>query len=677
MIGSHIGAVAALLQAAAAPQAHPPTDSVVVESPLPGGVAAVVRFLLNTVPSWIQIGGVILGAIVGAWVLWLLIKHRRALTGWVVSRPRGMQAALAVVAILALAGAASAGTVTWKYTQHSNDFCSGCHVMKTPFQKFGNIENKHAKLSCHDCHQQSLYASARQLYLWVAERPQEIGEHSPVPNAVCENCHVVKGDTAAWQRITSTAGHRVHLESDSSALKDIQCVSCHGVEVHGFSPVNATCGASGCHKTEESEIVLGKMAGQTVRHCTTCHVFKADVPLLATTDSARGTLVPGRGECLGCHEMQKVLKDFDEGKDPHGGKCGTCHNPHKQKTTADARPTCASCHDNWRDNAFHAGESHKKVASKCLDCHQPHSSKVDASNCQGCHEAVRARGARRPPVAFDTSKALRRAEVPPPPRLHGAPIPVFRHSVNSDQRDDDIPIDDGSGEAPLSEGDDSPMEPTSAGGHSRPPPAIEADTFPHARHAKLACLECHETQAGQGRLTFEAPRGCAICHHQAPSQSRCSTCHRPGETAAPTAAAMTVTVPGHQPVARPVPFLHSQHTDRTCVGCHTTPVTLAVPNSRAQCTECHRKHDAPAANCTTCHVVAQPKAAHKTLEAAHQRCDACHTATTVAQLTPTRNFCSTCHAPQAKNHYDAKQCTTCHFLAEPNVYRAKLMTAAR
>ncbi len=35
-----------------------PQDSIVVESPLPGGVAAFVRFLFN-VPQWIQIIGAI------------------------------------------------------------------------------------------------------------------------------------------------------------------------------------------------------------------------------------------------------------------------------------------------------------------------------------------------------------------------------------------------------------------------------------------------------------------------------------------------------------------------------------------------------------------------------------------------------------------------------------------
>jgi hypothetical protein len=74
-------------------------------------------------------------------------------------------------------------------------------------------------------------------------------------------------------------------------------------------------------------------------------------------------------------------------------------------------------------------------------------------------------------------------------------------------------------------------------------------------------------------------------------------------------------------------------------------------------------------------VLAEPKAAHTTLEVSHQRCDACHTAATVARLTPTRTFCATCHTTKATDHYEPRECTVCHFLADPGAYRAKLTAA--
>ena len=405
----------------------PPADSVLVESPLPGGIAGFVRFLLNTVPPWVQIGGAVLGAVVGLIIVWYLVRRRREIRAWLGSRTRGVTLALAAGALVVATAAVGMGAATWNYTQHSNDFCTGCHVMGSAFQRFTSASNKHAELSCHDCHTQSIFASARQLYVWIAERPQNIGEHALVPNRVCETCHVT-GDSARWQRIAATAGHRVHLESDSADLRELQCVTCHGAEVHRFKPVSGTCGQSGCHEQSETDIVLGKMAGQTSRHCTSCHAFKADVPALATRDSARGTLIPGQEQCLGCHEMRQVLGDFDAAKDPHAGKCGTCHNPHTQKTPEAAAQTCTTsgCHSNWRDEPFHVGANHRRVGARCLTCHAPHQAKVDASNCAGCHADVRSRGRLRPPLPFDTTAALRRTSLTPRSPPHAEPVGLFR-----------------------------------------------------------------------------------------------------------------------------------------------------------------------------------------------------------------------------------------------------------
>ena len=204
-----------------------------VESPLPGGVAAVVRFLFN-LPVWVQIAGLILGvAAVGA-ALQFLWRRRAAMRAWVATRRRGMKIGLAAASAAVVLGFASFGTASWKYMQHDNGFCTGCHVMGPAYQRF--LRSEHDSLSCHDCHEQSLFASMRQLYLWVAERPREIGPHAKVATQVCAKCHVT-GQPQIWQRIASTAGHRTHLESDSAALKHIQCVTCHGDEAMHLEPV--------------------------------------------------------------------------------------------------------------------------------------------------------------------------------------------------------------------------------------------------------------------------------------------------------------------------------------------------------------------------------------------------------------------------------------------------------
>jgi hypothetical protein len=678
-IGVQLSSIARAQDSVAALQsAHVPLDSIRVQSPLPGGVAQVVRFLLTTVPPWIQIGGVVLAVVVGALILGLLITRRQIIRNWLATRSTAIKVAIAVVAVVIIAAAGTAGAATWNYTQHSNDFCQGCHVMDVAVERMSGGESKHAKLACHSCHQQSLAASAWQVYLWVSERPEKIEKHAKVPNGVCENCHVTK-DTAGWQRIASTAGHRVHLESDSSALKNVTCVKCHGTELHHFEPAKQTCGQSGCHKPEETTIKLAKMSGQTIRHCTVCHQFTTQVPALATRDSASGTLVPGAPQCLGCHQMRTVLADFDAAKDPHGGKCGTCHNPHTQKTPIAAANSCATsgCHANWRDTPFHVGASHRRVGSQCLTCHVPHAAKVDASQCEGCHLSVRSRGKSQPPLPFDTTKALRRSEANATPkllamqsRIVSGPVRVAMVSFEGTASQSGHDMLRSAFEAPRQRAVFLGVGPPA----STPP---EPDKFPHARHEKIACLVCHATGDAHGRLTFEAPRGCAICHHQAPASARCASCHRTAEYSAPKQMTAVVTVAGHEPKPRSVEFLHARHAKRTCIECHTTPVSLEPSKAKAECRDCHEDHHAAGRTCSTCHAPAQPATAHKTLETAHQRCDACHTATTVARLTPTRSFCGTCHTAKTTNHYDAKECTVCHFLADPAAYRSKLVTQSR
>jgi len=647
-------AVRFLESAAAFQQSQPPVvDTVHVESPLPGGPAQVFRYLFNNLPTWLQLSLAGVGAIAGLALVIIAFRRRAAIRAWFVARSKPVRIALAATAIVIVASAAAGGAMTWHYTQHENAFCTGCHVMHPAFRRFSLEDNKHGKLSCHNCHQQSLYASARQVYLWVAERPEKIGTHAKVPNKVCETCHVTQ-DTAKWRHIKSTAGHRVHLESDSASLKNLQCVTCHGQDVHRFKPVDKTCGQSGCHDLNKQAVVLGKMKIQNVRHCTACHGFTVDVPLLATRDSARGTLVPGKPQCLGCHEMNKVLADFDEHRDPHGGKCGLCHNPHKQETPHAAAQSCASakCHDTWRNEPFHVGTNHKAIVTKteCITCHVPHHAKVDASDCEGCHKAVKERGGLHPPERFDTAAAAQRSRLRPPPR-------------------DTVPPPHGGGPfVPDPAGEDDVSTPAD----SFPKHAAPADTFPHASHRSLTCITCHQNGRGPG-ITFTRPRGCLLCHHQSPSDSKCATCHHDAQLSKPIPAALVVTVPSHPPSVRDVDFMHTRHSSRACVECHTTPVTLAPAPGKASCADCHAEHHAEGRDCTSCHHLTAPKAAHTTLAAAHQNCDACHTRSTVVRLTPDRNLCGTCHAAKKTGHYDARECTTCHFLVDPAAYRAHLV----
>ncbi len=602
--------------------------------PLPGGVAAVLRFFFN-LPQWVQIGGAVAGAVAGIVVAVWVWRHRVALWTWVTTRSRPLKLALgAAVAVGVLAGAVGSA-VSWNYMQHDNGFCTGCHVMGPSFARF--TQSEHSQLTCHDCHQQSIFASARQLYLWVAERPAEIGAHAPVPNAICEQCHA-GGNREAWQRIATTAGHRTHLESDSSALRGVQCVTCHGVEVHRFAPADSTCGS--CHSG--SSIQLAGMRNQTALHCTACHQFTADVPLLATRDSASGTLTPGSRQCFACHEMRGLLASFDLAQDPHSGSCGMCHNPHTQQRPADAGKTCTTCHSDWRTEPFHRGASHRARGTECLTCHQPHQAKVDAADCEGCHRSARARRTATPPMPFDTLRVVPRPPASGPASYqHGTPPPE-----------------------PRGKGDSRPFETE----------RVRADTFSHDRHKALPCLTCHPSTDQRSRLTFEPPRGCQLCHHQA-EQKPCATCHTAAEVRE-GAASVTIAVANHPARTRTVPFAHATHDRVACASCHTTPVTKAAAAAVKTCTSCHESHHEADRSCASCHTQADIKAAHRSQPEQHEACDACHAPATVARLTPTRSFCVTCHVEQTR-HEAPRQCTVCHFLASPDAYRAHLRKAER
>ena len=357
-------------------------DAESLESPLPGGMARVVRFFLNF-PQPLQIAGVIVGVIVAAVVGFIVWRRRARIWTWMRTRPRIVYAWTAGVGVLLAIAGAGAGLWGYNYIQHDNGFCTGCHVMGPSFVRF--TESEHSQLECHDCHRQPMTASLRQLYLWVVERPEEIGEHAPVPTQICAECHIQEDPNETWELISATQGHQVHLESDSAALADVQCVTCHGQEVHQFVPAEQTCGMSGCHTPGETNIELGEMSGaETTFHCLGCHVFTA--PALPASVPGGGGIVPGIEQCASCHAMQPLAEQISPERDPHDAVCGACHNPHEQTEPAAAFDTCTSagCHsDPAALTPFHRGVEH--VLQDCAACHDAHGFVVDGGDCRRCH----------------------------------------------------------------------------------------------------------------------------------------------------------------------------------------------------------------------------------------------------------------------------------------------------
>lgn len=628
-------------------------------------------------------GGAILGAIAGVVVLWWLWRRRRPIGHWLATRQLAVKFAMGGGVILALLGVAGLGYRTNNFVMHDNRFCNGCHIFVASgearvlpdtgyYSLVNKLEGKHDTLSCHACHALKPLKEAVKMVYWMSGvRDKEIPPHAKVPRNVCERCHVTGDAKKTWQAIAATAGHRTHLESDSSALKGkVECLTCHAQTAHRFKPANATCAQSGCHAAETVRIRLGRMASQTSTHCIVCHKFTAEVPALATRDSAANTLIPKSEQCFSCHQMRGRLAEFSPGQDPHNATCGMCHDPHKQQAPIAAAATCstAGCHGDWKKVPFHTGAAHRRVATapeRCITCHAPHQARVDGSDCAGCHAAVRERpgGKLHPPLPFDTTRALRRVSTGPP-----APAPSPDASAPAEH-------------LPRSLGDGPPMDagaslPVLPAGFPAAAPAAAADSFSHVPHRRLPCLTCHTTTSKRSALTFERPRGCQICHHQAPSAGRCPACHQAAELAEPVAATVPVAVGAREPRLRAASFSHPAHASRACTECHTTPVTLAPVAAVTTCQNCHESHHAAGPACSTCHSGSDIRQAHVRPVDAHRACDECHAPATVARLVPVRQLCLTCHQPQA-NHYPARECVTCHFQSSPAEYQGHLLKGGR
>jgi hypothetical protein len=589
------------------------------------------RFLFTTVPQWVQLAGIFIGVPLAIIVVWQMWKHRRALWAWWVSRRRAVQAVIVTAVLVVGVSVIGSGLYGYNYVMHENDFCQACHVMDTAWNRFQ--VSAHKDIQCHGCHRQPMYVSTVELFWWVTERRMAIPPHDKVPSAVCRECHMRQGTDSARTLVTLTAGHSVHLTSDSSALKNVECVTCHGRDFHKFTPNNASCAQSGCHAV--MRVSLGAMTNRSFPHCTSCHDFRSLVKPGVSVTQAKLGLVPNSLNCLKCHTMTDKIRRFDLASDPHKGNCGMCHDAHKQTEPKDAFKTCASagCHANADTlTAFHRGLG-KHAIDQCGACHQAHSWKVRGNNCIACHPTINQDrpAARRVTLApkSPTSRHLASRTTGPRQIVHfasltAAPAFVFQ-----------------------------PALPTPVAFASRALPVRAADsTFRHSRHTSVGCTDCHSTTDTHGGLKFSRPEGCMACHHSAQQRTSCTTCHATkslGQHTIPVSFAISAR---RDPVTRPLAFAHARHGSLACVRCHANGVKRPVTTT---CASCHADHHGATANCAGCHPTA--RTGHD--RASHAGCAGCHTDAKVATLSATAPVCLACHQEQ-RNHYPTGDCATCH-----------------
>jgi hypothetical protein len=663
-----IAPILALLQDAATSPHGPasPADSIVVQTPIKGPLGVFMKWSLN-LPWAVQLTGMILGAIAGALVAWFIWQRRAPILAWLGARSTKwkMGAAAAGMGVFAVAG--FAGYQTNNYFMHDNAFCFSCHPTLNKFDRFSR--SKHGELGCHDCHRQSMVDNVKQVFYWMAERPEEIPPHAPVPTKICSECHIQSPTDTGWKRIVSSAGHRVHLVSDTARKLDVQCVTCHGQEVHQFAPVNKTCGQDGCHKTRDTEIVLGKMSGQSTMHCAGCHDFKVPVGSLVSIDSAKRALSPVSNDCLGCHEMQRAMGEFDPRDDRgHNGACGTCHNPHTQKEPKGAFASCATggCHDKAEtETPFHRGLP-AKTLNDCGSCHVAHTWTVKHGGgaCVDCHRDVM----KGSPKAIDPSQRVSRTADSVRTTRGVVGVVGSRGTLGSGTR---LPLGLGGALRYLPEGawmprvefvpdstprargaaQPTPLRRTAASGAKAP-----RRPFSHPTHRELACTNCHASERAHGTVTVRTPGECATCHHSDKRAVTCEGCHDAKSLAAPVRkpVRMTLTAASNVPREKTLDFRHEAHTKAACRDCHTQGPLLGVTKD---CAGCHTEHHVATANCASCHESTVPKHTREV----HDGCagSGCHDAKVVATLEASRQVCLSCHQAQ-KTHKRGGECADCH-----------------
>lgn len=527
------------------------------------------------------------------------------------------------------------GYRTWDYIEHDNEFCLSCHLMREPYEQFA--ESAHRGLGCKACHKPDLVSRSQMGLTQIIENPDSLGVHAEVPNDKCESCHV-EGDPDAWRQIAASTGHRVHFESQDSAVVGLQCVGCHSSSVHEFAATDQTCGQSGCH--EDTRVKLGTMGDFTI-HCVACHEFTRPTELAA--DAPDPELQPREAECLSCHAMRRLVGDIPD-TEPHGGACGACHDPHEQTTPAEAVATCgeAGCHAaSDTTTPMHRGLQ-EGVLEQCTLCHAAHDSELVEPDCVACHVDPDARAVPPPPPGGDPRPTALLDRVL---RLLG-PAPA---SAQTPSRDDQQG-------APLGA-------------------EAQADTtFTHGQHATVDCEECHSSEQSHGQVTVRAVADCRSCHHAEPVASDCAACHPAvrlrGE--ATLSRVLAIPIAAATPSARALAFDHGPHERQTCGDCHAGGADR--PSTEASCGDCHEDHHTPDIRCSACHLEA-PESAHP-VEAVHLTCggSGCHAAE-LFPATPetTRPACLACHQ-ELEDHEPDQACAECHALGQEN--HAVLLRAA-
>ena len=446
---------------------------------------------------------------------------------------------------------------------HDNDFCRGCHIFVPSGQAFvkpdtgtyllvNKVEGAHDSLSCHACHPFELKAQTKELFYWITDRPEEVPPHAKVPRKTCEQCHVTGEAKKTWQRVASTAGHRIHLESDSSALKDVACLTCHARTRAPLPAGRHHLRPEGLPPDRRGEDPAGPDGGplharnqplpnEEELYCNSCHQFTAEAQFV-TLDSASGTLRPASANASAVTRCGSCWPASIPAKDPHGGSCGMCHNPHTDVKPTDASKSCtdAKCHADWRG----VPSTSARRTGRWRSAAAPATSRTPPGWTRATAPAATPRCARAAARSSRRSRSI-------PPRRCSRRMPVWSSRAASRGHGRSAP----------------PARRPSRGDGAAPPASPPTPSPTNPSPTRLHHLP-HDHVA-DGDLTFEPPRGCQICHHQRPAKADCAACHQRRGALAPRPVTVAVSRAAASPSLAGGRLRPRGASRVACVKCHT------------------------------------------------------------------------------------------------------------
>ena len=354
------------------------------------------------------------------------VKRRKRRRRWVMA----LSITGAVIAVLIIAA-----LVTAHYTSASS-FCDTCHEMDPYYESWQ--ASTHSSAECRDCHIppgaipyiETKLGSFREIYVHVAGNPDApLAVTREIPDESCLRCHEDPPQDPTLPTVTFS--HDKH--------SDIDCISCHVRFVHTTvnppeyvdpakmsscfechngsiapnncsychtAPHEARGECSSCHTTTGwSSAASGHPFTLTGAHaglsCTDCHVSKPGVQNMAGTQLAQA-----RPECASCHEEKhEGLTD-----------CASCHTPTAWKDVdfehpfprvgAHASLSCADCHVSGPGAATVAGTQFPAADPACVSCHgDEHNGLTD---CADCHtpKGWKPANFRHPPAGEHSAKSF-------------------------------------------------------------------------------------------------------------------------------------------------------------------------------------------------------------------------------------------------------------------------------